>query len=155
MEMEEATNLNEAEDVNTEAETEVEETVELDEYGNPVESDETDETDPEDELEEIERDGKKYKIPAALKSELMMQADYTRKTQELAEQRKAIQEQRSLVEQASQAELNAYASLTNIDQQLAEYQKVNWDRYEDDNPFEAQKDWRRFQTLQQHLFQDL
>ena len=142
MENEDTTNLGEAEDVNTEVETEVEET-ELDEYGNPVEAEAEAE-----EVEEIERDGKKYKIPVALKAELMMQADYTRKTQELAAERKAIAEQRSMVEQAGEAELNAYAAVRSMDQQLANYRKVDWDRWEDDDPFGAQKAWRQFQTLE-------
>jgi hypothetical protein len=140
MDNEDATNLADAEDVRTEAEAEVEteERLELDAFGNPVETAEADEAEPDEELE-IERDGKRYKIPAALKAELMMQADYTRKTQELAEQRRAVEAQRSLVEQASQAELQAYSTLTAIDQQLARYQAVDWNRWFDDAPFEAQK----------------
>src|SRR5438093_10948162 len=60
----------------------------LDEFGNPVD----DEEEPDEErFEEIERNGKKATIPAWLKPELMMQADYTRKTQELAEARRAFE----------------------------------------------------------------
>jgi len=146
MENEDATNLAEAEDVNTEAEAEVEANEpELDEYGNPVEAEA--EVEAEEDLEEIERDGKTYKIPVALKPELMMQADYTRKTQELAAERKAIAEQRSMVEQASEAVLNAYAAVRGIEQQLSNYQKVDWDRWADDDPFEAQKAFQKFQIL--------
>ena len=136
MENQDTTNPAEAEDVNTEVEAEVETNEpELDDFGNPVEA----EAEGEDELEEIERDGKRYKIPAALKPELMMQADYTRKTQELAAERKAIADQRSMVEQASEAELNAYAAVWNIDQQLAAYQKLDWDAWADKAPLELQK----------------
>src|SRR5215204_3179929 len=52
-----------------------------------------------EELEEIERNGKKYKIPTALKSELLMQQDYTRKTQEVAEQRRAIEAEQQALEE--------------------------------------------------------
>jgi hypothetical protein len=144
MENEDTTNSAESEDINTQVEAEVEEH-ELDENGNAIEGEAEAEGD--DELEEIERDGKTYKIPAALKSELMMQADYTRKTQELAAERKAIAEQRSLVEQASEAELNAYAAVRSIDQQLANYSKVDWDGWADKAPLEAQKAFQKFQIL--------
>jgi hypothetical protein len=144
MENEDATNLAEAEDVKTEVEAEVETNEpELDDFGNPIDA----EAEAEDELEEIERDGKRYKIPAALKPELMMQADYTRKTQELAAERKAIADQRSMVEQASEAELNAYAAVRSIDQQLLNYRQVDWERWADDDPFEAQKAFQKFQIL--------
>ena len=144
MENEDTTNPAEAEDVNSQAETEVDtHEPELDEYANPVEA----EAEAEDEFEEIERDGRRYKIPAALRAELMMQADYTRKTQELAAERRAIAEQRSMVEQASEAELNAYAAVRSIDQQLANYQKVDWERWADEDPFEAQKAFQKFQIL--------
>ena len=95
MENDDTTNPAEAEDANIEAEAEVENNEpELDEHGDPSEA----EAEGDDELVEIERDGKTYKIPAALKPELMMQADYPRKTQELAAERKAVAEQRSLVD---------------------------------------------------------
>ena len=68
MDNEDTTNPAEAEDASEEAEVE---DAELDQSGNPVEAEA--EAEPEEELEEIERDGKTYKIPAALKPELMMQ----------------------------------------------------------------------------------
>ena len=46
-------------------------------------------TNQDDDSEEVEHEGQKYRIPKALKSALMMNADYTRKTQEVAEQRPA------------------------------------------------------------------
>lgn len=39
---------------------------------------------------EVEVAGQKYKVPKALEGELLRQADYTRKTQELAEQRRLV-----------------------------------------------------------------
>lgn len=71
-----------------------------------------------DEFEEIEwQDGKKYKIPKAVKSGLMLQSDYTKKTQSLAEQRKAFEQH----EQAVQAERQWYANqLSQFTHQLAQ-----------------------------------
>jgi hypothetical protein len=110
-----------------------------DDNGNPIE--------PEPEVEEIERDGKKYQIPKALAPELLMQADYTRKTQELAEQRRSFEAERMNVHQSTQQELNAYAQVTQIQQQLAAYQQVDWNAWNDQDPFDAQKGFMHFQQL--------
>ena len=69
-----------------------------------------DEANPEGEAEESEPetteteiDGVKYTIPAALKDSFLMQGDYTRKTQELAAERKALDEAKVRVQQAGEA----------------------------------------------------
>lgn len=119
----------------------------FDDDGNPIEV----EDDEEFELDE----GLKLRVPkdAALKlKELkegtLRQADYTRKTQEVAEQRKALEAERQAVTQASQEELGARAEVIAIDQRLAEYQNIDWDRWEQEDPLSAQRGWRQFQTLQ-------
>lgn len=122
----------------------------LDAYGNPIgdaPGPEEDEDDEEQTLEEIERDGRRAKIPSWLKPELMMQADYTRKTQELAEARRALETERSSVQQASEAELTAHANLALIDGQIAQYSKVDWNAWHDSEPFAAQKAFAQFQLL--------
>lgn len=72
----------------------------------PVEAAEQESAEPEpveDDFEEIEwQDGKKYKIPKAVKPGLMLQSDYTKKTQALAEQRKAIEQHNQAVQQERQ-----------------------------------------------------
>lgn len=148
MEIEETTNLGEATDVNTEVEQEVEQEAheaeaELDEDGNPIEREPA-----EEDSEEIDLEGQKYKIPKAVKPLLMMQADYTRKTQEVAEERKAIQAEREAVSKASAEEIGAHARIVAIDEQLAEYNRIDWDAWEDQDPIAAQSGWRKFQQLQ-------
>ena len=107
------------------------------------------EGDPSDDLsEEIEHEGRKYQVPKALKDAFLRQADYTRKTQEVAELRRAVEAERQFVRQTGEAEVAARAQLTAIDQQLAYYQRIDWDAWEDQDPFEAQKGWRQFQQLQ-------
>lgn len=82
-----------------------------------VEQEEVAAAPPEDDLEEVEHDGKKYKIPKAVKPALMFQSDYTKKTQALAEQRKAFDEH----EKAVQAERQYYANqLAQFTQHLAQ-----------------------------------
>lgn len=97
---------------------------------------------PEDDIEEVEVDGQVFRVPKALKPALMMHADYTRKTQEVAEQRRALEEagQRFLQQvQAQQENLRDYAGLAAIDQQLAALAQVDWPALSQQRPAEAQK----------------
>ena len=87
---------------------------------------------PEDDTEEVEWDGAKYRIPKALKPGLLMQADYTRKTQELAEQRRAVEQHfTSLTQQAElqQAILEHRVNLQVVERQLQEFKNTNWANY--------------------------
>lgn len=80
---------------------------------------------------EIERDGKKLKIPKLLESELMMQSDYTRKTQTVAEERKAVQAERERVQQEAQMHqelIDDVAELKGIEKRLRMFQNIDWQR---------------------------
>jgi hypothetical protein len=57
------------------------------------------ETAPESDLAELEWDGAKYQVPAKLKDAFMKNEDYTRKTQELSQQRASLDQVRTLAEQ--------------------------------------------------------
>jgi hypothetical protein len=116
--------------------------IEIDDQGNPIAEPEDDDS------EEVDFDGEKYKVPKALKDAFLRQADYTRKTQEVAEARKAFEAERQTFHQAGAAELQARAQLVAIDQQIAHFQRIDWDTWEQQDPFEAQKGWRQFQQLQ-------
>ena len=68
---------------------------ELDDDGNPIEGpDGQADAELEPGLAEVEIDGKTYKLPPELKDGFLRQADYTRKTQELAEQRRRMEAER-------------------------------------------------------------
>lgn len=79
------------------------------------------------EFEELEIEGKKYALPKELKDKFLMQADYTRKTQELAQQREQseaeIAQQRARVE-AEKAQIQSVARMVALDEQLAPYAKL-------------------------------
>ena len=122
-------------------ETENDDQPELDEDGNPVEEP--------DELVEVERNGKKYAVPKELKDELLMQADYTRKTQELAEQRKADAAAREQWQQLTEGELKARARIESIDEAVAEYKKVDWETWSRQNPAAANQAWMAYQQLKE------
>lgn len=86
-------------------------------------------------------------------------ADYTQKTQQVAEQRKALEAQEQALQAQAQmlqqqAELQSaligdVAQLTAVDQQLEAYSKVNWQELSDNDFVEAQKLFFTYNQLQQ------
>lgn len=111
---------------------------------------EDDEEDLEEELDGIKVRGKKEAIER-LKGERLMQADYTRKTQEVAEQRKAFdaeREQHAQARQFEQQNLDIIADIRAADRQLAQFQQVNLAQLSDSDPVQAQKLMVQMQQLQ-------
>lgn len=106
----------------------------------------------EDDSEEIEHEGQKHRIAKALKPLLMMQSDYTRKTQEVAERRKELDAREATqAEQfkAAQAHIREIAQLTNMDTQLEQYSKLDWQRLWNDDPVQAGQLQGQFLSLRQ------
>ncbi|TGV26340.1 hypothetical protein [Mesorhizobium sp. M4B.F.Ca.ET.143.01.1.1] len=106
---------------------------------------------PDEDLEEFDWDGKKIKGPKGLKDGVLMHADYTRKTQEVAATRKELEERAQRLDQqfkASDEEMNARAALIAIDGDLKSYDNVDWDAWEQTDPLAAQAGFRKWQQLQ-------
>jgi len=104
-----------------------------------------------DGLEEIEHDGQFYKIPAALKGAFLMNADYTRKTQELAEHRRALEQGRQELAaraEAAQATLTGRTQLQILDHQLEALGGVDWQSVLTEDPQRAQGLWAYAQQVQ-------
>jgi hypothetical protein len=100
----------------------------------------------EEELFDIEVNGKTHKVTKDVRDSVLMHADYTRKTQEVAEQRKAIEAQRAQVDQfatSAQAHIRDMGKLMALDDQLDQYSKVDWARYTQENPLEADAAFRQ------------
>ena len=112
---------------------------------NPEEG-ESEELEPE--FVELERDGKLYKVPVDLKDDFLRQSDYTRKTQEIAAERKALAEAKERVQQAGEAEVTARAQVIAIEAAMQQYQNVDWDALEAQDPVSAQRHFRQFMQLQ-------
>jgi hypothetical protein len=147
----------------TEEPTDVEEEVEDSEEEEPELEDDVDEEDSEEQPTQnvkIKVNGEEIEKPLDEIVALAQQGlDYTQKTQQVAEQRKeleAIQEQI----QAQQIELQQGAQLsgelvedvakiTSLDQQLAQYQNVDWQKLSDSDVVEAQKLFFQYNQLQQ------
>lgn len=100
-----------------------------------------------EEVEEIEHDGKKFKIPTALKPALLMHADYTRKTQEHAAQVRDWESQRAQQTQVSDELLNLRATKIAIETQLGHYEKVDWQTWLTSDQAAAQAAYMQYQQL--------
>jgi hypothetical protein len=104
-----------------------------------------------DDAEEVEYEGNKYKVPRAIAPALLRQADYTKKTQEVAELRKAtearqaqIAEEAKAFQEDRQEHVQAYA----LWQQLEQFKNYNWQQAYDNDFIETQKLWNQYQALQ-------
>ncbi len=105
-----------------------------------------------EELFELELDGEVHTLPAALKGAFLRQADYTRKTQELAEHRRAVEAEREAIAREAAAHRGANADqmrLAALDHQLGEFQQVDWQAYAAEDPQGAQALWQTYQQLAQ------
>lgn len=82
----------------------------------------------EPEYEEVDYNGNRYKVPKEVAPALMMQADYTRKTQEIAETRKAIEADREAFQIERQINEEIFDDATQhraITARLRELQAIN------------------------------
>lgn len=104
----------------------------------------------EDDSEEVDYDGEKYRVPKKLKDALLRQEDYTRKTQEVAEQRRALESEVQQFQQAAELQrqnLQGYAQLAALQSQLEQYSGVNWSQFSSDDPQAAQQAFFQYQQL--------
>jgi hypothetical protein len=101
-------------------------------------------------FEEVEYEGKKYALPPELKDAILRQADYTRKTQELAQTRQQAEQtfaqQQARIE-AERANIQAVARLTALDERLQQYAGVDWDSLSQSNGELAQREFMKYQQL--------
>lgn len=97
--------------------------------------DEDSPSDEEDEYEEVERGDKRYKIPKALKDDLLRQDDYTRKTQIHAEEVKRFQEKAAAFEAASEEVLQATIQARTIKDRLTAINEL------------TDQDWQQLQAM--------
>jgi hypothetical protein len=101
-------------------------------------------------FEEVEYEGKKYALPPELKDAILRQADYTRKTQELAQTRQQAEQtfaqQQARIE-AERANIQAVARLTALDERLQQYAGVDWQSLSQSDPVRAQQEFFQYQQL--------
>lgn len=99
-----------------------------------------------DELEEFEFQGRTHLAPKALRGAFMMQADYTRKTQELAEQRRTLEAERKALDNRV-GQSDDQRRLADLDARLKAFNAHDWDAALAQNPEAAQQAWAEFVKL--------
>lgn len=103
-----------------------------------------------DDHDEVEHEGQFYRIPRALKGAFLMNADYTRKTQELAEHRRALERDRQGLAQrmeAVHATVEERARLASIEDQMADFAAIDWESLGEEDPRTAQALWARYEAF--------
>ncbi len=110
----------------------------------------TEEPETEEEFEEVDYDGERFSVPKKLKPALMMQADYTKKTQELSVQNKTFEEQRKQFQQEQenkQTLFKEYVQLEHLNTRLEQFKEIDWDKLTDEDPVQALKLDREYRSL--------
>lgn len=104
------------------------------------ETEEQSEDESEDDGEEVEFEGKAYKVPKELKEALLRQADYTRKTQEVAEQRRAVEERAQVLEQQQRVMAQTFdkaVEFREAQKRLAQFEQIDWYTLAQNDPTQA------------------
>jgi hypothetical protein len=108
-----------------------------------------------EEDEELEVGDKKIVLPKSvaekLKSERMMHADYTQKTQAAADERRQIAAEREQVQRQAQEHqqyLGEVAKVVAINDQLAAFEQLDWEGLISTDPVEAMRLQQQQRTLQ-------
>lgn len=107
---------------------------------------------PQDDDVEVDIDGEKYKIPQKLKDAFMRTSDYSKKTAEVAEQRRAFEAERQSFQKNMQLQQQSFqdsAQLYALDEQIKQFKNLDWEALIDQDPVQAMK----LQHQQQSLLQ--
>lgn len=100
-----------------------------------------------EEFEEFEWNGKPIKAPKGLKDGVLMHSDYTRKTQEVAQTRKELEQRAEAIAQQAQAteeELKVRATKIQLDAEIERFKDFDWNAYQaarQQDPFGADEAW--------------
>ncbi len=103
-----------------------------------------------EELDEIEFAGKKHRIPKELKPAFLMQADYTQKTQAVAEMRKALEAQAAQHATVSRERVQALGKIMHADEVIAQLQQTDWDAEYQKDPLGAPQKYMQLQQWKDH-----
>lgn len=132
---------------------EAEQSADAEESADESDADEaqTDETVDSDGVE-VEYEGKAYKLPKELKDALLRQADYTRKTQETAAQKRAVEERAQTLELQAKFQAEHFQKAVeaqSLQSQLQQYAQVDWAGLAESNPSQYLQLDRQYRQLQE------
>lgn len=112
-------------------------------------------------LTEVEIDGKLYTVPEEIKDGYLRQADYTKKTQEVAQARRHVEamlQAASQAVQASQQFADVIGQIKAADASLEAFHSLNWNELRATDPVEyaaKQADFVRWQSYREGLVRNL
>lgn len=159
MEVEQNENLvsTQAEEIENDQSTSEEEQAETEDN---EENSESEESEQEEELEEAEFEGKKYNLPKELKSALLRQSDYTKKTQEIAELRKKVESDQSDFrknQDLKDQEFKAFVEISSLQDKMKGYDEAfsspDWSEVIENDPARAIRADHEYRTLQNQFNQ--
>ncbi len=106
------------------------------------------------EEKEVEIDGEKYLIPAKIADRFIHHADYTRKTQDVAEMRRALSAEKEAVtlERAfSEAVSQERSRISLLDSQIEQYKKLDWGSLETEQLLKARAQFDQLKDMRAEL----
>lgn len=119
---------------------------------------ETDEAAPEgqaeDDSQEVELDGETLKLPKKVAEAVLRQQDYTKKTQEVAERRRSVEDREQFLAAREHLMVESFkeaAELQSLQTQLKQYEAVDWNTLINDDPQQAMRLSFARQQLQTQL----
>jgi len=92
--------------------------------------------------EEVELDGERLKLPKKVAEAVMRQQDYTRKTQEVAQQRRTVEDRAQYLDAREHILQNTFqeaAELQSTAKQLEQYAALDWNALIADDPQQAMR----------------
>lgn len=103
---------------------------------------------------EVEIDGEKYLIPKKISDKFIQQADYTRKTQDIAEMRRALSAEKEAVnleKSFSQAVESERRQLALLDSQIEQYKRLDWGSLETEQLLKARAQLDQLKDMRAEL----
>jgi hypothetical protein len=100
-------------------------------------------------LVDVEYNGKTYKVPADVKDGLMMRADHTRKTQELAEIRKAVEAERAAITETAEQFATVKAVEQEFRSKFGQRTEQDWKALMEQDPVRFQQERFEYDSLVQ------
>ncbi len=126
-------------------------TDQADEDGEDAEDEGSQDEDQSDEFEEIERNGKRYKIPKELTPDLLRQEDYTRKTQALSAERKALEAEVQAFQGVTKEIEDTKFDLVATERRLADLEKLSSDDWKVIRQLDMRDGTTRYDDLQREF----
>ncbi|MDO9313392.1 MAG: hypothetical protein Q7T97_02465 [Burkholderiaceae bacterium] len=107
-----------------------------------------------DDESEVDIDGEKHRLPKKVAEAIMRQKDYTQKTQEVAEQRRSVEDRQQYLEARESlinASLSDLSELQALQKQAAQFDSVDWNTLITEDPQQALRLSLSRQQVQQNL----